>query len=683
MNHKLYIIFIALFLMPFQVLPEETYGYTYAQTETIHRGNDIRYDINHYRVDSLRTDQKCDSAATYCDFTSVAYYPDSLHLGKWDVQYRDTSAEAAEVRTQRFYDTLKVRSQRNKFWRFIHGAVVVPSSSSKPQEGDGVVVNETDLYGEYNGKTISSIEIDRLPIFTNARSYLEKGANAVHAMTSQYAIKRDLLFKTGQKFDADVIVRNKQLLRSRQYIANANIVVEPDPDDPSKVIVKVITQDSWTISGDGSIRGLTGQVNGQLYDVNFLGSGDKFSYQLSLDWKKNEYQGSMFQYYVPNLFGTFYNANIRTGRSFTERYHGGSINKQFIHPTDYEIGGLFENVRNNIYVRYESPADTVNATYQIHYNHFDLWGGGSWYKPKLKSSMYLMGRYDYLYHLKKPFLVGGDAESNPDKLPIGEQLNPYFYDQSLYLASLGLYREKFYTTSLIYGYGYSEYVAMGYKTELTLGYLDAEYNPGWYGGFSFRKGGFTPIGYFMGDMSIGGFFDFEKRKTFRSALNVKVDYFTNLIGRRRFKVRQFASLNYLNGWNRLDGFYESVWFTKQSGPRELRDSPLGNQRFVINTETVVFTPWQLLGFRMALYGFVDVGFLGFDRNVFRNDIYSSIGVGIRMRNEMLVFGTIQLSFFVSLNKRGALQNDWVKLTSEQRLQSTRFMPGKPHIVDYR
>lgn len=160
----------------------------------------------------------------------------------------------------------------------------------------------------------------------------------------------------------------------------------PVPDDPDAVIVRVITRDSWSISADGSIRGLTGQVKGELYDANFLGTGDKLSYQLSLDWRKKKYEGSMFQYYIPNLFGTFYEATLKGGRSFTERYYGATLNKKFIQPADYEIGAVFENVRNALYVRYEAPRDTVAASYMLHYNNVDLWGGKSWYLPRWRAA---------------------------------------------------------------------------------------------------------------------------------------------------------------------------------------------------------------------------------------------------------------------------------------------------------
>lgn len=265
------------------------------------------------RLDALTPDSVlvatgiCDTALTVCDFSLAARHPDSLAIGVWVVLGRDSLSQ--EERTQRFYDTLRVRSERNGFWKFVHGLIIVPpgnGSQLKPE-----VVDETAVYGIYDGKRIDSIEFVRKPVFDPARSYLEKGANAVHVTTGTHAIKRDLLFKEGDAFDAGAVVRYKQLLRSRQYIADASIEVVPVPDDPDAVIVRVITRDSWSISADGSIRGLTGQVKGELYDANFLGTGDKLSYQLSLDWRKKKYEGSMFQYYIPNLFGTFYEATLK------------------------------------------------------------------------------------------------------------------------------------------------------------------------------------------------------------------------------------------------------------------------------------------------------------------------------------------------------------------------------------
>ena len=616
---------------------------------------------------------------------------DKLYLTDTSAIYRyalrtasfiDSTKDKTEYNTLRFYDTLRARAGRSRFFFFLYDLAIVPDNGSVSIL-NSEVVDETALYSMYDGKMIDSIEFVRYNVFEPARSYLEKGANAVHAVTRVNTIRRDLLFTVGDVFDADVVVKCKQLLRSRPYIADANIEVIPIRNNPNAVILRVITHDNWSISADGSIRGLTGQVKGILYDANFLGTGDRLSYQLSLDWRNRRYEGSQIQYSIPNLFGTFYEATINAGRSFTEKYYGAKLNKRLILRSDYEVGAIVENVSNALYVRYDMADEHVDASYLVRYGNIDLWGGKSWYLPDIHSSVYFMARLNGVKYKDVPKIYEAEETPvNPPALNVNASKNPYFHDRVMMLASFGFYRERFLTTNLIYGYGYDEYIPIGYKVETTFGYRSSVYNPAFYGGLSVRAGGFIPIGYLMGDVSIGTFYNFSDKRALQSALNVKVSYFTNLLDAGRFKVRQFASGNYLNGWNRLSGYDEAVWFTNESGPREISGSPLGTNRLVLSTETVVFTPWEPLGFRIALYAYGDVGFLGYDRNVFNNQCFTTIGVGVRLKNERLVFGTIQLSLFVNFNKFGPTSREWIQLTSEQRIQATRYIPSKPDIVLY-
>ena len=109
------------------------------------------------RLDALTPDSVfvasgiCDTSLTICDFSLAARHPDSLGIGTWMVHGRDSLTQ--EERTQRFYDTLRVRSERNGFWRFVHGLIIVPHSGGgvplKPE-----IVDEEALYGVYDGRRI-------------------------------------------------------------------------------------------------------------------------------------------------------------------------------------------------------------------------------------------------------------------------------------------------------------------------------------------------------------------------------------------------------------------------------------------------------------------------------------------------------------------------------------------------
>ena len=104
---------------------------------------------------------------------------------------------------------------------------------------------------------------------------------------------------------------------------------------------------------------------------------------------------------------------------------------------------------------------------------------------------------------------------------------------------------------------------------------------------------------------------------------------------------------------------------------------------VLNTETVFFTPYQPLGFRIALFGFADFGLLGRDANIFKNNFFTTFGLGVRLRNERLVFSTIQLRLGVALGKGGWADCRYFQASNGTRMEQYRYLPSRPEIVRFR
>ncbi len=581
-----------------------------------------------------------------------------------------TLMDTLSAENQRFYDSLAAKSNRKGFTRFIYNLLVHPSTSGHVNHTPMEVTDAAAQYRPFDGKTIREIDIVTNDVFERPVSYLEKATNAVHITTHKSTIRRDILFRTGDRLDADRMVQNKQLLMSRGYLYAADILVTPVEGDSSAVDVKVVTHDSWTINVDGSVTGLTGRVSGDIYDQNLLGLGNKFRYRLSLDWRNRLYEGSLFEYSMPNILGSFFNGRLLVGRSFTNTDYHVEFNKRLLLESDYEAGAVYHNFNTQYYMLYVDRA-RFDFSEPLRYSSLDVWVGKSFRLPSIESSIYGMAAYYGLRFTDRPSYTA-------------KGMNPAFQNRSLWLGSLGLYREKFLAANMIYGYGMTEYIATGYKAEITGGYLSGEFDSGAYAGASFRLGKFTRAGYIMGSASLGGFYDPVANRVFQAALNLRFDYFTHMLRAGRTNVRQFVSLNYVKGWNRADGVEEWIRITKESGPRGLPGYTRGRERAVINTETVVFTPWQPLGFHISLYGYVDAGLIGDNRNIFRNNFYSTIGIGIRLKNEMFVFGILQLNLSVALNGRGFMRNDqWIILNEGTRMQSNRYIPEQPKIVEYK
>jgi len=522
--------------------------------------------------------------------------------------------------------------------------------------------DERRLLEPYAGKTIGDITIERQQVFDPGGNRLERMANKTHMLTRDRVVRRDLLFRSGDKLDPQLIVRNKQLIRSRDYISDIDVTVLPDAVDSTRVNLLITTRDSWTISVDGGWHS-EGRTMVGLSDANIFGSGNKLKFMTNFSRKDFSYGGNMVEYEIPNLLGTFYTAEIGGGRDFYNSTLNMGLRKEFLKPTDYEIGLTYSDIKAK---RYMIEQDT---SLLVKERNLDVWGGYSHYLRGIKSSVYLSGRYNYRRVSRRPLVA-------PD-------YNPALHDQDALLVGGGLYREKFYTANMIYGFGTREYLATGYKAEVTTGYSWGEFNDALYLGASYETGGFRRLGYIMGGFTLGSYIDLENGMWQRSAVDVDLRWFSNLFLFKRSRIRQFLAFNYTQGWNRATGSDESIRFTRTDGLQALKEYIIGTNRMILNTETVVFTPYQPLGFRIAVFGFADFGLIGYSPNIFKNDFFTSFGLGVRLRNERLVFNTIQIRLGVAFGKRGLVESEYFRLSNPTRMEQYRYRPTRPEIVEFK
>lgn len=562
-------------------------------------------------------------------------------------------------KSDRMYDSLEAKSNRRAFSRLLHD--VLFRRPVRDTTSTGAIRDEAKDFLPYDGKTIGEITIERDQIFDKKSRGLRRYANAVHLLTQENIVRRDLLFKSGDRMDMDLIVRNEQLLRSRSYISDADIIASVNPLDTNVVDVLVRTRDSWSISFDGEWR-TQNRATVEIFDENILGLGDKLSIKTYFTRSFDEYGGNMFTYNSPNILGSFFTGTFKLGRNFEERYREVGISKEFITPNDYMLGAHYSADRERYYQVYIDTFTLVRS------NKVDVWSGRSWYVPGWRSSIYLSGRYSF-----------GDFKRRPAET--SKRFNPAFHDYNMALLALGVYRERFYTANLIHGFGFKEYLAAGYKAEFVGGFNWGEFTDDWYIGANFRGGGYTPIGYLMGGFDIGSSITPEDGAWWRSSLDLEAKWFSNLMLKSRTRIRQFVAMKYTRGWNRLEGSDEVVRFTRQNGPEAIHVTDFGRSRAMLNTETVFFTPYEPFGFRMAIYGFADFATLGNDVNIFKNDFYSTIGIGIRLKNERLIFRTIQFQFGIALGKKGFLHES-LRLSNEPRVSQYRYRPVRPEVTPY-
>ena len=110
------------------------------------------------------------------------------------------------------------------------------------------------------------------------------------------------------------------------------------------------------------------------------------------------------EYKIPNVLGTFYTADFSAGRDFYNSELDLGLRKEFIRPTDYEIGLTYSDIKSK---RYMVDLDT---SLLVKVRNLDVWGGKSHYIRSIKSSVFLTGRYSYARFSRRPPVT---ADYNP------------------------------------------------------------------------------------------------------------------------------------------------------------------------------------------------------------------------------------------------------------------------------
>ena len=574
-------------------------------------------------------------------------------------EQRDSLETRVTERNRRLYDSLESKSSRRAVPHLLYRLLV-----RRPRldtTANGRVLDENRMLEPFEGKTVGEVRIEREQVFDPDGNWLERTGNKLHVLTRERIIRRDLLFRTGDSFDPELVVRSQQLLRSRPYISDTRVEVLPDSLDTTHVDIVLHTRDNWTITLDAGLRG-EGRTMVGISDVNILGTGNKLKVETNFSRNDFSYGGNMVEYEIPNLLGSFFRLKAGGGTNFYEEALRFELSKEFFRPTDYEVGFSYNDLRS----RYELIARDSSDLVKV--RNLDLWAGRSRYIRPIRSSLFLTLRYNYARFSERPLVYYG--------------YNPAFHDHDLVLAGFGLYRERFLSASMIYGFGTREYFATGYKAELISGYSWGEFSDAIYLGINFRTGAFRKPGFLMGSTSLGSYIDHRSGMWSRSAVDIDLTWFSNLFVMRRNRLRQFLTLTYTQGWNRQQGSDESLRFTRFDGLRALDEYTVGTNRMLLNTETVMFTPIQPLGFRFAFFGFLDFGLIGYSPNIFKNDFYTSFGAGLRIKNERLIFSEIQIRLGVAFGKRGLVESEYFRLSNSSRMEPYRFRPARPEIVAF-
>lgn len=597
----------------------------------------------------------------------TANYDDQVHSDTivMPMNYRQRSEKS-----DAFYDTLRYRKYKNPITRFLFRSLIRNRDAS--DEGPPMLdfTRNRNYFEHYAGKRIAAVRLTQANVFSPRNpaekvSWGQRLLDKIHVRTQEKQLTQNLLFKAGDTINPYVMGINEEMLRSLPYLSTAYFVVLPDPHDSSAVIVNIFARDNWSLSADAHLGSVENRIS--VFDRNFLGTGDEIKLIFSSE-KGLKRIGTEIDYTARNLLGSFTDVTIKMGVGANSNIGQFTVEHPFILPSDWAFG--FDAVR--CYKREELLL--VDTSYYVNRFRVNGWIGKSWcLNWRNGTNVYIAAS------------LGKEQYSN--RPPVTESLNPFYHNSDLFLFSLGFSRRNYFQGNMIYGYGRTEDIPYGFRVELVGGRQWEEKLGGRdYWGVRGYWGNLVGNHYVETGAALGSFFTSDYTPQ-QSVVTGHIKYFTPLLRVRTSYIRQFGVISATMGFNRLEGEREALKYQKRQGMgiRGLSNSYwlTGYNRLTMSSETVLFTPLFLYHFRFAFFLFGDVGWLGYNNNIFRNRFTGAVGAGVRIKNERLIFNSIQIRLGYAFNRPPEVGYNYFSISNEQDFQEVNFAPGQPQTIPYR
>jgi hypothetical protein len=496
----------------------------------------------------------------------------------------------------------------------------------------------------------------------------------LHKNTREWVIRNNLFIKEKTKLNANLVADNERHLRSLNYIHDARILVNTIDNESDSIDLLVITKDFLSITfqlDDASGKKFKAKIG----DANLLGTAQNIQFTTLLERSRSPHFGYKIQYRNNSITNTFINGmlgfsninhNLYDGTMDEHEWRAG-IERPLVSQYLHVAGGIML-AHSETYNNYLKP-DSLFYKYQC--NTFDAWIG------------YNLGVRRFLFLkkvLSRHFISIRYFQNKFNHVPY--QLDDKFIfrlnNREAVLAQFTFFRQRFYKTHYVFGFGITEDVPYGYNIALTTGWYKQLHLERPYAGVDANLYAVTNIGNVMQYFLRAGTF-LNKGKIEDAAILIGTSSFSRLYNYKNLKMRHYLRFSYTKQLNRLG--LEPLGINNVFGLQYISsDSASGNQRLSLHTETIFFLQLKALGFKFAPFATADIALLTPAQPGSHSGFYSGFGGGIRTRNENILLGTIELRFMYFLRK--TQQHNAFKLTLATNLRfryNSNYVKG-PDII---
>ncbi len=547
------------------------------------------------------------------------------------------------------------------------------------------VTNHYELTSEtpflkYNNSIINSIRFQQLEVFgptvsdttKKATTWLEKTGNKLHFKTDEKILRNNLLIKAGEPLDAIVLSDNERVIRDLPFIEDVRFKIIPNTPNADTIDIIVIVKEHWAIGFGMELSSVNSGEFG-IWNKNIFGWGHENQHNIFWNTQKTPLLGYEGIYKVNNIAGSFISSNLRYLKKYETEYYKIEFQRKFFTPNiKYAGGAIIESndTRTNIEL-----LDTILEDKPVHYNRYDFWVG---------RSFNMTNRKNLLTNSRTNIMLTGGLKrlTYSERPTISDNRLYRFHDKFTVLGTVAISKQGFFRSHLIYGFNQTEDIPFGILMQITAGIEISDYYARPYLGASLSHGTYLwRFGYFYNRADVGGYY---YNNTFeQNVVSLTTKYFTHLINKGRFKYRFFANANYRIGINRFEDEFTSI--ENNQGIHGLKSSNQlkGTQKLAVNLEADAFTPYYIYGFRFVLFGFTDFALIGMsDNNIFSNRLFSGIGLGLRLRNERLVFNTLQIKIAYYPNAPDEADKEYFSVSGEKKLRPENFFISAPEIIEF-
>jgi len=490
-----------------------------------------------------------------------------------------------------------------------------------------------------------SYEIPFNDTMPSSKKIIRAVEEALYNSTTNKTMLKNLFFNTGDTLYPYLIADNEKFLRELAFIQDARIVASIDPADSNGVIMNIEWKDIFPFGGSGNIGSIE-SFNAEINHNNIFGLGDKIQINALYDLDRRPLAATGFEYIKRNFMGSFLNLTFgidkikpafNSGRREEyARYIKGDL--PLVSPYHSFTGGFeFGTYASSNTYNTRLPYQHM---YKYAYGMMDGWmginiGAGLRVKDNLQTRL---RKFISFRAMSKRF------SEIPDTANI--KYNIHYSNIDAGLVALNIFKQEYYHTSYIYGFGRNEDVPEGYSFSVVSGLTQRNTKTRPYLGIDYERDYFSEQkNYTNFILKLGGYLHNGSLEdiSFLSAVN----YFTTLkkLSNPKWSKRNFVQISATQQVNTI--LNEPLYLRSEYGiPTFKNDNIQAATRVSCNIESVYYNMVKYYGFSFAPFMFVNSSYIKLiGEAIEKGSIYTALGLGCRTRNENLVFGTIELKAY--------------------------------------